>query len=166
MDEGRSLRSGSVKAPGELGLVCDAGPGTRWDSASLPSSAGRVLGIISSIEDAMCFSLRHSNPPPGVGRMFFQLGYLLARIGKYPRCSWRSWGWMLTFAPWDIFWGGSGLFGCGGYRMWSGEIRITLRMKLTRTVELFFFPFVLLGLKAFSKGALCIREVPLILHVF
>lgn len=30
--------------------------------------------------------------------------------------------------------------------MWSGEIRITLRMKLTRTVEL-FFSFCTFGLK-------------------
>jgi len=57
----------------------------------------------------------------------------------------------VDFAPWDVFWGGSGLFGCGGYRMWSREIRIMLRMKLTRTVQLFSFSFYTFGLKRLLK---------------
>ena len=84
---------------GQLALVGDADLRTQWDAASLPGSAGLVLGIISRVENAMHFSPRHSDPSPGVGRMFFQLGYLLARIGKYPRCSRRSWGWMLILLP-------------------------------------------------------------------
>lgn len=84
----------------------------------------------------MHFNPRYSDPFPGVGRLFFRLGYLLACIGQYTRCSRRSWSWMLTFAPWDVFWGGSGFLGHGGYRMWSGVSRLTLWMKLTRIVEL------------------------------
>lgn len=90
-DEGRSLQSGPGKAAGaSLSLVRDADLGTQRDAASLLGSALLVLGIISSVEDVMRFSPRPSDAFPGVGRMFFQLGYLLAGMGQYTRCSWRS----------------------------------------------------------------------------
>lgn len=125
-DEGGSLKSGAEKATGaSLSQVRDADLRSQQNTASLLGSAQLVLGIISSVEDAMHFSPRYCDPFPGFGRMFFQLGYLLARMGYYTRCSRRSWSWMLTFAPWDVFWGGSGFLGCGRYRMWSGVISIT-----------------------------------------
>lgn len=118
-DEGRSLKSGPEKATGASSpLVHDADLRTQQDAASSLGSARLVLGIISSVEDAMHFSPRHSDPFPGTGKMFFQLGYLLACMGQCTRCSWRSQSWLLTFAPWDVFWGGSGFLGCGGHRMW------------------------------------------------
>ena len=114
-------------------------------------SARLARGIISSVEDATHFTPSRSDPFPGVERMFLQLSYLLACIGQCTRCSWRSWSWMLTFAVWDVSSGGSGFLGCSGYRMWSGVIRITLWMKLTRIVEL-FFSFCTFGLRLLKRS--------------
>lgn len=77
-----------------------------------------MLGLTSSVEDGP----GHSDSFPGFASLFFQLGYSLAHTGQYTRCSWSRQGLMLTFASWDVFYGGSGFSGCGGNRMWSGVI--------------------------------------------
>lgn len=78
-----------------------------------------MLGLTSSVEVVP----GHSDPFPGFASLFFQLGYSLAHIGQYTRCSWRRQDLiMLTFASWDVFCGGSGFSGCGGNGMWSGVI--------------------------------------------
>lgn len=96
--------------------------------------------------------------------MFLQLGYLPACMGQYPRCARRSGSGVLTFAPWDVFWGGSGVSVAAGVGCaWGGEPH-TRWTKLTRTVGL-FLPFVPMGRGA-SKGALWIGGMPSILHVY
>lgn len=94
------------------------GPSYLWRLASiwgffrtLLGSALLMLGLASSVEDVP----GHSDPFPGFSRLFFQLGYLLARIGQYTRCSWRRQSLMLTFASWDVFWGRKWVF-----RLWGG----------------------------------------------
>lgn len=56
-DEGRSLQSGPGKAAGaSLSLARDADLRIQQDAVSLLGSARLVLGIISSVEDAMRYS--------------------------------------------------------------------------------------------------------------
>lgn len=83
---------------------------------TLLGSALLMLELSSSVEGVP----GHSDSIPGFSRLFFQLGYSLAHISQYTRCSWRRQSLMVTFASWDVFWGGSGFSGCGGNRMWSG----------------------------------------------
>lgn len=105
----------------------------------MPGSAQRVLGLLSGAEDAMshAFQSKALCSSLGAERLFFQLGYLLACLRQYTRCARSSWSGMLTFASWDMFWGGSGVLGCGGYRMWPGVISITHWRKLTRMRSIF-----------------------------
>lgn len=99
------------------GTLLSLAPGMSWGFfRTLLGSALLMLGLTSSVEDMP----GHSDPFPGFVSLFFQLGYSLAHIGQYTRCSWRRQGLMLTFASWDVFCGGSGFSGCGGNGMWSG----------------------------------------------
>lgn len=118
---------GSRKGHGaSLSLVLVADLGIQQDTASLLGSALRVLGVMSSVEDAMHFNPKHSDPFPGFGRTFFPTR-LLAGMHRsiYKMFSEKPELNVDFCAPWDVFWGGSGFSGCGGYRMWSGMISIT-----------------------------------------
>lgn len=79
--------------------VGDADLRTQWDTASLPGSAGLVLGIISSVEDAMRFRPVTLIPLRCWENVFSSSVTCWHAQSKYPRCSRRSWGWMLILLP-------------------------------------------------------------------
>lgn len=126
---------------------------TQWDTASLPGSAGLVLGIISSVEDAMRLPPSPLIPLQVLGECF-PARLLAGMHSKYPRCSEKL---GLDVDLPGMLGGGSGLFGCGGYRMWSGKQNHAAdEVSLAEISGTFFFPLKIFGLKRLLKKELCV----------